>query len=401
MKRVARFDFKGRLDGITRTPQGGIRATANLTRTGIFEYQNDDGSPFFELRTPEEVFDAKALSSFHDAPLTLGHPGEVTAENWKDLSVGHVAQDVRANGKFVTATIVIQDAATCAKVESGELREISCGYDVDLEMTVGDHEEGRYDAIQRNIRGNHVALGGTDWGRAGRDVRIMLDAKGACTCGRPSLDGMATPLVSEKRIDAPANTPSAPRTDTTDASEGLRRDLDVSRSDNDRLRAERDAAAKRADTAEAERDAAKKEVADAKAKTDADVASFDAKVEARVQLVSDAKSILDEKDKAYDFKGKSDKDIRIAALKKIDATFDATGKTDGYIEARFDLAVPAAKKDQAALAEVNQTTTTPNLAPPTHTLQTNDANMSELDKARQDMLDRHTNAWKPKSAAKA
>lgn len=167
--------FRGRLDDVARTAQG-IRATARLTRTGIFEYHGPNGEPFDELRPEAEVFDRRSLATLKGAPLTIGHPAEVNAGNWSELSVGHVADDVRRDGIFVTATVLIFDAETCARVESGDLRELSCGYEVDVERAAGDHDGQHYDAIQRRIRYNHVAMGGTDWGRAGRDVRVYADA---------------------------------------------------------------------------------------------------------------------------------------------------------------------------------------------------------------------------------
>ena len=43
-------------------------------------------------------------------------------------------------------------------VKDGRSRELSCGYYCDLDETPGEYEGQRYDARQRNIRGNHLAL---------------------------------------------------------------------------------------------------------------------------------------------------------------------------------------------------------------------------------------------------
>jgi uncharacterized protein len=380
---VQRFD-QVRIDGVTRTPQGGLRATANLTRTGIFQYQDSKGQPYYELRPRDEVFAPASLATLDTAPLTIGHPSEVNADNWRSLAVGHViAGTVRENGQFVTAEIAIQDAETAALVERGDLRELSMGYEVDLEMAPGEFEGERYDAIQRNPRYNHVAIGGTDWGRAGRDVRVVLDAK-TCSCGRPSLDAMATSVI---RTDAPAGDPlkrvDAP---TNQDAENTRRDLDSARADNDRLRAERDAANARADKAEAERDQTKVALVESEKKTKADADAFESRVESRVKLVADAKVILGDE---FEFKGKSDRDVRIAALTKIDPKFDAKDKSEGYLEARFELAVPAVKKDQDVLKEQHEVIVEQG--------SNADGDVDRVTKAREEMLKRHSDAWKSKT----
>lgn len=330
--KVFRADFLGRLDGVTRTPQGGIRATANLTRTGVFLYQTSDGKPFRELRHPEEVFQEDSLATLKGAPLTIGHPGMVTTENWKDVSVGHVADDVRANGQFVTATVLIQDAKTCAAIESGELRELSCGYEVELELGEGEFEGEHYDAAQRNPRYNHVALGGTDWGRAGRDVRIVLDAAYA--------HAMPT---SGQRTDAPTNDS---------------KDLDAARADANDARKERDSARadlanekKRADTLEAERDSARKDADDAKKKLEDQAKGEAERVDSRVELVTNARKVLGDK---YDAKGKTDREVREAALKHLDAKADFAGKSDAYVEAMFDIESKKAVADQKDAGRVNE-----------------------------------------------
>jgi hypothetical protein len=362
-----RYDFTGKLDGVRRTPQGGIEATARLTRSGVFVYQDNQGNPFRELRSPEEIFQKDSLETLKGAPLTIGHPKEVNTANWQKVTVGHVGDDIHQDGIFVAATVRIQDAQACAMVESGDLSELSCGYSVDLEMSAGEYEGEHYDAIQRNPKYNHVAMGGIDWGRAGNDVRLYLDAYAS--------DAMATPNKVEKdvsRTDAPVN-----------GDDGLRKDLDNARADLDKVRAERDDAKAKADKAEAERDEAKKNEKTAKDALEASKAEFDARVDARVSLITKAKEILD---KDFVFAGKSDKDIRVAALKKADASFSEEGKTDGYIEARFDLAIPQVQKEREALSTVNETVETANA----------DAvnQESPVEKARRECHERHANAWK-------
>ena len=175
---VARRFDSSPLGAIERTPSGGLRIPARLTRTGVFEYPTPTGLRR-EYRSPIEVFSPEVLTALRGATLTENHPhdGTIRADNWRDLSVGHVADDVREDGIFVAATVYVQDASTVSRIERRELTEVSVGYDTDYVPGAGVSPEGEaYDGLQTNIRPNHVAL--VPRGRAGRDVGLRLDAAG-------------------------------------------------------------------------------------------------------------------------------------------------------------------------------------------------------------------------------
>lgn len=169
---------KGQAKARKRKDSGALMVDARLTRTGVFTYTKADGSPWKEYRPPEEVFHADSLDSLRGVSVVVGHPdGGVNAESWKKLATGDVRDDVRQDGDFVQATLAINDSTTVARAESKELVEVSCGYFCELDPTPGEVNGERFDAVQRNIRYNHVALGPKDWGRAGPEVRLLLDSK--------------------------------------------------------------------------------------------------------------------------------------------------------------------------------------------------------------------------------
>lgn len=180
MARVLRFD-RGTLRSPTRTPQGFLRVDGYVSRPGIYEYRNDDGSIRRELRPDAEVFATAARAGFDGAPITLGHPvddkGEparVTAENVKRYEVGTVTGEAREDGGKVAATLVVKDARAIATVERGK-QELSPGYAIDLiEQRGVDPKYGRYDAIQTNIVINHLAI--VDRARGGSTMRLRMDA---------------------------------------------------------------------------------------------------------------------------------------------------------------------------------------------------------------------------------
>lgn len=170
---------------VTRTDEGYLRAPARLTRAGVFEYRNA-GRTWRELRLPEEVFSADSLASFDLLPLVVNHPvendGAVDASNAKRLAVGSVGSIARdsEDPNYVSGMILITDGDAVRRVENGE-RELSCGYFCEREpaapgSTYKDPITGDatpYDFVQRNIRGNHVAI--VPQGRAGPAARILLD----------------------------------------------------------------------------------------------------------------------------------------------------------------------------------------------------------------------------------
>ena len=144
-------------------------------------YRNADGSTRREYRPQEEVAKADSLESFQFVPFVDDHPdaGTVNATNARKYTVGTVGESVHfdAESRHVIAPIIVHDAATVEKMERGKV-QLSCGYVCDVVHEAGVSPDGEhYDAIQRNIRGNHVALVST--GRAGPEARVRMDSDDA------------------------------------------------------------------------------------------------------------------------------------------------------------------------------------------------------------------------------
>lgn len=152
---------------------GTMIAEAHLTRSGVFSYRQADGSERREYRPPAEVFKADSLETFALVPVTDDHPPVMlTARNAKQYSVGSVGESVRQDGDHVAAKIVIHDADVIAKMKSGK-QDVSCGYECDIIEQPGTAPDGtRYDAVQTNIKGNHLAI--VSKGRADT-ARVRMD----------------------------------------------------------------------------------------------------------------------------------------------------------------------------------------------------------------------------------
>lgn len=294
--------------GIKTLGSGAIRVDGNIARTGVLEYSTPGGVRR-EYRPPEEVFSPESMALFADLPVTVMHPasGEVTPENAKTLSVGHISADVRKDGEFLLGSVVVQDAVTIAAVNRGELRELSAGYKVDVDMTPGVTPSGeRYDAVQRNIRANHVALLPRGAGRSGPEVALRLDSKGDQIAPVNS-SAMSTEIDATKatiRIDG------AEEIRRLDAKvESLTKELD---------------AAKGANAALSQRVA---ELTDPK--------RLDSLVTERVSLIDSAKKVLG--DERLD--GLAPADIRRKVVAKSFPSLNLDGKSAEYISGQFDVAV--------------------------------------------------------------
>ena len=176
-----------RLDSITLdstyfTDEGFLIDNPIVTSVGIFEYKNPDGSIRRELRLPKHVFDSKSLATYEGKPVIITHKaGRVDKDNVDREIVGTILSPGYKDGDDVRTKIIIHDIDS---VKTSGLRELSLGYDLDLDETPGTWQGQKYDAIQTNIVVNHLAL--VKGARAGDQARLNLDSKnekGATTMG--------------------------------------------------------------------------------------------------------------------------------------------------------------------------------------------------------------------------
>ena len=184
----------------TYSDEGFLRVPARISRIGIQEYlaaemgltDRDPTDIIRVYRPEEEVFSEDSLSSFSNKPVTNNHPPElVDAANFKKYSVGHSSNDVVRDGMFAATELTVMDLESIKDIESGKA-ELSNGYTSDIEWTEGISPEGeQYDAIQRNIKGNHIAI--VERGRAGFACRVAdnLPDKGAeANMAKVTIDGV-------------------------------------------------------------------------------------------------------------------------------------------------------------------------------------------------------------------
>lgn len=170
---VQRFDSLP-LDATYFTDEGYLVDHPIVTSVGIFVYHNPDGSERRELRLPEEVFAEKSLASYKGKPIIVTHDaGYVDTDNVKEESIGTILSEGYQDGNDVRAEIIIHDTDSLKKYK---MRKLSCGYNLRLDETPGVWEGQPYDAIQRDIEINHLAL--VDKARAGEQARLNIDGQG-------------------------------------------------------------------------------------------------------------------------------------------------------------------------------------------------------------------------------
>ncbi|MER8999977.1 DUF2213 domain-containing protein [Mesorhizobium australicum] len=335
------FTDKVSVAGTRRTADGYLVATARAVRTGIQLYAGHEvGMPDQDVvrvyRAADQVFSQDSLQSFSHAPITVDHPDEeVTADNWKALSVGEVSTAAKQDGQWVMLPVILKDAAAIKSVMDGK-RELSAGYTCDLDFTPGMTADGEaYDAQQRGIKINHLAL--VDRARAGSKARIGDDV------GKWGASPVTTQTADERNIqmDLRKVLVDGLTVETTDAGaqaiSKLLGDLASSAAKITTLTSDHATAIAAKDKDLAKKDA---EIDGLKAKVLSD-ADLDKRVAARADLIGKAKAIA--KDVKTD--GLSDAAIRKAAVAAKLGDAAIADKTDAYIDARFDILVEDSVKD--------------------------------------------------------
>lgn len=172
LRRVLRLDNIS-LNKTYFTDEGYLVDNPIVTSVGIFEYALPGGGVRRELRLPEHVFDPESLASYEGKPVIITHnAGTVDKDNVEEHQIGTILSKGYQDGADVRAKIVIHDTDS---MKECDLRELSLGYNLDLDETPGVWEGQPYDAIQTNIRINHLAL--VENARAGKQARLNIDSR--------------------------------------------------------------------------------------------------------------------------------------------------------------------------------------------------------------------------------
>ncbi|EOY8496494.1 DUF2213 domain-containing protein [Providencia stuartii] len=149
-----------------------------ISKVGVFDYLGAEiGAPepdkiYRVLRPPEELASEATINSFKLTPFIIEHEmlGKHATPAEKKGIQGVIGENVYFDPPYLRANIKIFSDAALSNIDSGKI-DLSPGYRSKYEFTSGIYEGQHYDAIQRHLRGNHLAL--VDEGRTGPDVAVQ------------------------------------------------------------------------------------------------------------------------------------------------------------------------------------------------------------------------------------
>lgn len=168
-----------------------------LSLVGVFPYSggmlqgmyqiNDDGeredavvdtSKVYNVYRPaEELGSPECIESFRLLPFIDDHEmlgkGATPAERKGVHGVigdGVYFDEDFGEGGGLLANLKVFSESMADLIDAGKV-ELSCGYRCEYEFAPGVYNGVKYDAVQRNIRGNHLAL--VDEGRMGKTVAVL------------------------------------------------------------------------------------------------------------------------------------------------------------------------------------------------------------------------------------
>ena len=153
-----------------------------LSMVGVFPYSGGSISPecdqnkmYMVYRPAEELGSEECIESFKLIPWIDNHvmlgseDNGLTPSEQKGVQ-GVIGQDVYFDGQILKGNIKVFSEAMANLIANGK-KELSCGYRCRYEYAPGVYDGVQYDYVQREIRGNHLAL--VNNGRMGSDVAVL------------------------------------------------------------------------------------------------------------------------------------------------------------------------------------------------------------------------------------
>lgn len=155
-----------------KDPNGFLRVPGcPISSYGIFDYSAaqcgmpGDPNRIVKVFRPESaISDADTIKSFEDVPFIVEHEmlsgddEDEFASAPEDKGVDGVLRDVRYDAPWMRGNLVIYSRK--AQKALKYMRDLSLGYSCDFQISPGVFNGEPYEAIQTNLRGNHIALVG-------------------------------------------------------------------------------------------------------------------------------------------------------------------------------------------------------------------------------------------------
>lgn len=153
-----------------------------LSKVGVFPYRGasispdlDPGALYNVLRPADELNSAEALESFKLIPWIDNHTmlgsedAGLTPAEEKGIQ-GVTGEQIYFQDGILYGNIKVMSEAMATLIGSGK-RELSLGYWCVYDHSPGTFEGQKYEFVQRELRGNHLAL--VNNGRMGKEVEVL------------------------------------------------------------------------------------------------------------------------------------------------------------------------------------------------------------------------------------
>lgn len=332
----------------SKTSEGYLVIEANrIARSGILLYKAvelglTDQDPMKTIRVFRDesiLFNPITMDTFKNKPVTLNHPPVLLDNNnVTKYQVGFSKEDVRQDNEFLTISMVVQDKKAIDAIESGTHKEISAGYNAEINFDKTD----TYDATMDTVSGNHIAL--VERGRNGREVKVSDHEPKTQTRGK-SMDLVAICFDGHDF-------------EVTPHGKKIIEKLEAKVVDTEAKNQSKDSAHKvelEAKDAEykAQVDTLQAKLDDAETKILSDE-DLDKRIEAKRELMDTVSAIISD----FDFAKKSDDQIRKEVV-ETKCKIDVSDKSADYINARFDGLIEEVKSADPYKAPLKDDATMP------------------------------------------
>lgn len=325
---------------VQETAQGFLKIPAYTARTGIQSYRMDDGRVIKEYRPEDEVFSQTSVESLATAAVTDGHPSEmVNPDNAKELVVGYPFGGIRkeddGNEKYLATDLIITHRSAIDAIKQGKA-QLSNGYHVDLDFTPGEYKNDRYDAIQKNIVNNHIAI---VWrARGGEKVRLRLDSgQGILVTDEKEQPEKESKTMKIKIGDKEYEMSDEAGKAVQDMMAKHKKDMDGMKEKKDTLETEVEVLKTQKSNLVAKVDSVESDLEKAKTeKQEIPAEKMDAAVKERVSVLDAGKKMLS-KEEVEKIDSMTNEEIKVAVIKADSPKVDEEKlKDSGYVSARFD-----------------------------------------------------------------
>ena len=390
-KKITVFD-RNESSKVTKTQQGFLRVDGYVTRTGVLKYKTADGKIVRQLRDPKEVFNQDSLDTLKSVPVTLRHPPKlITVDDVNEYIKGYSSDSIEKEGNKLKTTLTITSKDAIKSVEDGETVELSCGYECELEESNGVFNGEEYDAIQRNIKYNHIAL--VERGRAGSDVRVLMDSDNlnanagfehVYVMDEGDLSTQEEKLVMEKIMVEGKEFEVSPELalalkEMMAKKEAMEVELDGMKKEKQDLSDKCAQDKAKMDAVEAELEKTKTELK-SRMDSDLDEKKIEEKVKARLSLIDTAKRYIAD-DKLSEM---SEQEIKKAVIAKDLPSINLDGKDESYVSNVFSFIVEKTKASDEKLMNFGKKISSQN----------QDSQTVSSEEARKKAMERAKDGWK-------